>query len=205
MNPSQPSRGEEKETGRLEAFSDGVFAIAITLLILEVRVPKEVGPGGLLPALLLEWPSYLAFLTSFTTIGIMWVNHHRMFGLIRRVDPTLLLLNGLLLLGITFVPFPTALVAEYILHPDEPVAALVYSGTMFVIAIFFNLLWHYVARRPHLLHPATRQEAVAAITRAYRFGPPLYLVAAGLAWVSASASLLLNLALAVFFAYPRRE
>jgi uncharacterized membrane protein len=205
MEPSPPSRAEEKETGRLEAFSDGVFAIAITLLILEVRVPREVEPGGLLPALLLEWPSYLAFVTSFATIGIMWVNHHRMFGLIRRADPALLLLNGLLLLGITFVPFPTALVAEYILHPDEPVAAVVYSGTMFVIAICFNLLWQYVARHPHLLHPAARQEAVAAITSAYRFGLLLYLVAAGLAWVSATASLLLNLALAVFFAWPRRE
>ena len=106
MEPSHSSRADEKETGRLEAFSDGVFAIAITLLILEIHVPKEVEKGGLAPALLAEWPSYLAFVSSFAIIGIMWINHHRMFEFVRRIDQTLLLLNGLLLLAITFIPFP---------------------------------------------------------------------------------------------------
>lgn len=202
MEPSHSSRADEKKTGRLEAFSDGVFAIAITLLILEIHVPKEVEKGGLAPALLAEWPSYLAFVSSFAIIGIMWINHHRMFEFVRRIDQTLLLLNGLLL-AITFIPFPTALIAEYIRHPDEPVAAAVYSGTSILIAIFFNLVWRYVAFQRHLLASKATPQAMDAITRGYRFGPLLYSIAFGLAWVSATAGLLMNLALAVFFAWPR--
>lgn len=131
---------DQKETGRIEAFSDGVFAIAITLLVLEIKVPHEVEAGRLARALLEQWPSYLAFLTSFSFIGIMWINHHRIFRLIHRSDHGLLLVNGLLLLGVTFVPFPTALVADYLRHPDEYVAVMVFNGTYLVISIFFNLL-----------------------------------------------------------------
>ena len=120
MNPQETPRREPYSTQRLEAFSDGVFAIAITLLILDVRVPRDLPETTrLIDALLANWPSYFAFLTSFATIGIMWVNHHRLFGCIARADHGLLIWNGLLLLGITFVPFPTALIAEYIGHPDE--------------------------------------------------------------------------------------
>src|ERR1700740_3636134 len=100
----------ETETNRIEAFSDGMFAIAITLLILEIKVPSS-GPGGLTKALLRQWPSYFAFLLSFVYIGVMWMNHHRMFNHIRRSNDTLLVLNLLLLLGVTAVPFPTAVLA----------------------------------------------------------------------------------------------
>jgi len=102
------SQGESsaKETGRIEAFSDGVFAIAMTLLVLDLKVPKEVGVNlSLASALLEQWPSYLAFLISFATVGIMWMNHHRLFTLIHRTDHWLLVLNGLLLLGVTRFPF----------------------------------------------------------------------------------------------------
>ena len=137
---SQPTE-ENKETGRVEAFSDGVFAIAITLLVLNIQVPHDLPVGkSLAGALIDQWPTYLAFVTSFATIGIMWINHHRLFTHIRRSDNTLLVLNGLLLMGITVVPFPTALLAAYIGHPDEQVAALVYGGTLVLIAIFFNVL-----------------------------------------------------------------
>jgi uncharacterized membrane protein len=194
---------EPKQTGRLEAFSDGVFAIAITLLVLEIKVPGELPEGAhLSEALGQQWPSYLAFVTSFATIGIMWLNHHRMFSYITRVDHTLLLLNGLLLLGITFVPFPTALLAEYIQHPDQQVAAAVYSGTFVGLALVFNLLWGYATHQARLLDPSVDQEMVRKITRQYRFGPPLYLVAFALAWVNAAVSLGLNLLLALFFTIP---
>src|SRR5262249_42578260 len=106
---SGPSREELRESERLEAFSDGVFAIAITLLVLELKVPPR--DADLAAALLSGWPSYVAFLTSFATIGIMWLNHHRLFTTIRRVDHGTLVLNGLLLLGVTALPFPTAIVA----------------------------------------------------------------------------------------------
>src|SRR5204863_6829827 len=118
---------DEKETQRLEAFSNGVFAIAITLLVLEMKVPHDAGLG-LGRALLDGWPSYFGFLTSFATIGIMWINHHRIFRLVGRIDHTLLILNGLLLLGVTFVPYPTAVLATYLGHPGDRIAAAFYSG-----------------------------------------------------------------------------
>ena len=103
------------DTARIEAFSDGVFAIAITLLVLDLKVPRELHEGQTLTsALAHQWPAYVAFVTSFLTILVMWINHHRMFTLIGRADDRLLIFNGLLLLGITVVPFPTSLVAEYL-------------------------------------------------------------------------------------------
>ena len=125
------SSAEEKETGRIEAFSDGVFAIAITLLVLELKVPHLAGdaePGALAAALLKQWPSYLAFVTSFFTILIMWANHHAIFNLVHKTDAEFLFANGFLLLLVTVVPFPTALLAEYLIKPGAPVAAAVYAG-----------------------------------------------------------------------------
>ena len=102
------------ETARIEAFSDGVFAIAITLLVLDLKVPRGLAEGRTLAdALLAQWPAYLAFASSFMTILIMWVNHHRIFTLVGQSDERLLFYNGLLLMGVTVVPFPTSLVAEY--------------------------------------------------------------------------------------------
>jgi uncharacterized membrane protein len=202
-----PRRGEEKETARVEAFSDGVFAIAITLLILEIKVPHGLG-NALGAHLLEEWPSFFAFVTSFATIGIMWLNHHRMFTLLHRVDHSMLVLNALLLLGVTFVPFPTAVIADYLGHPGDRIAAQFYSASFVLIAIFFNVLWRYVSsprRSPRLLRVAPDDPTVMAIHAQYRMGPIFYLVALGLAFWNAGASLSMNLLLALFFAIPPRR
>lgn len=196
-----------QESARVEAFSDGVFAIAITLLILELKVPH---PGGapLGSKLVEQWPSYAAYLTSFATIGIMWLNHHRLFQLIRRVDHSLLVLNGLLLLGISVVPFPTALMADYLGTPGETLAALVYSGTYVYIAIAFNWLWRYASspkRSPSLLRVPHDGPEVLAIHEQYRFGPLFYVASFLLAWWNAGAAMALNLAFALFFALPPRK
>jgi uncharacterized membrane protein len=197
---------ETKETGRIEAFSDGVIAIAVTLLILDIKVPRDLPEGAsLLAALLAQWPSYFAFATSFATIGIMWLNHHRVFNQIKRVDQMLLVLNGMLLLCITFVPFPTSLIAEYLGEPEQRTAALVYSGTFVVTAIVYNLLWRYASQNNRLLDHRSDPAEVAGISRQYAFGPLLYLAAFALAFWSATASLALNLLLAVFFAIPGRR
>ncbi len=192
-----------KETARIEAFSDGVFAIAITLLVLELRVPLTQ-PAPLLPELLRLWPDYVAYLVSFVFILIMWVNHHWMFQHIVRSDQALMLLNGLLLLGITVVPFPTRIVALYLSTPNQSVAAAIYSGWFCLIAIFFNLVWLYASRGGRLL---SREDAASGlaevITRRYRLGPAAYFVAFLLAFAWAPASLALNLLLAIFFALPR--
>src|SRR5205823_8450239 len=105
-------------TARVEAFSDGVFAIAITLLILEIRVPPAGGAGGLWAGLLALWPSYVAFLVSFFVVLVMWVNHHELMRLVRVVTYPLLFANGLLLLTVTFVPFPTAVLAQHLATPE---------------------------------------------------------------------------------------
>ena len=192
-----------EETTRVEAFSDAVFSIAMTLLILEIRTPEHLEAGHLLQALLDLWPSYLAFLTSFFTIGVMWINHHRLFNLIGKTDQGLLITNGLLLAGITFVPFPTALLARNLLDPDSRTAAVFYNAVYVLIAIAFNLLWrHARAHKGMLLEPDADPDSIIAITKQYRFGPLFYLVLIGVAWYSAVLSLVLNLLLAVFFALP---
>jgi uncharacterized membrane protein len=195
--------GERSETARIEAFSDGVFAIAMTLLVLDVKVPRDLPDGTTLGvALARQWPSYLAFVTSFATILIMWVNHHRIFTLIGRFDDRLLFYNGLLLLGVTVVPFPTGLVAEYLGHPGQYLAAAVYNGTFIVIALLFNLLWRTASTRRRLIHGSASQDSVRAITDSYRWGPAIYSIAFALAFINVAASLALNLALAVHFARP---
>ena len=191
------------ETTRVEAFSDGVFAIAMTLLILEIRTPEHVGPGGLGRALYALWPSYLAYATSFFTIGVMWMNHHRLFNIIGKSDQGLLAINGLLLFSVTFIPFPTALLARYLDHPDSRVAAILYNSTFLFSALAFQwLLRHASARDGHLLDTAADPESVVAIKRQYRFGPLLYVLLILISFMSAIASLVFNLALAIFFAMP---
>lgn len=203
---------EEKETSRLEAFSDGVFAIAITLLVLNLQPPTLVGgkplnpltatTAQLLTALGQQWPFYLAYFVSFVFILIMWVNHHNMFRLIVRSDQNFLLLNGLLLMFITIVPFPTTLAAQYISHPGAKGAVIVYSAAFEMIAIFYNLLWRYAARNNRLISRKADQRLVDGITRSYRFGPLLYLVCFALAFINVYASLGLSLLLALYFAFP---
>lgn len=190
------------ETGRIEAFSDGVFAVAITLLIFDIHVPAS-SAGRLGPALLRQWPSYVSFLLSFSFIGIMWVNHHRLFTHIRLADNLLLFWNLLLLLGVSVVPFPTALLANRYFTPgDRVIAAAVFNGAYFVIAIFFNILWHHAVRN-NLLDSETLESA-HSISKQYAIGPLSYLICLGLVWISIPASIAGNVILAVFFALPPR-
>jgi uncharacterized membrane protein len=202
---------DEKETGRLEAFSDGVFAVAITLLVLNIKIPGiDLPPDKLLddlhlwPMLRDEWPSLAAYATSFATIGIMWLNHHRLYVHIKRTNTGLILLNLLLLLFIVFVPVPTALLAEYIVKPDQHLAAVVYSGTYVILACCFNLLWRYASYHNRLLGKNVDTRSVEAISRQYLFGPLCYLIALGLAIINTPASIIFNFALALFFAVPGR-
>lgn len=187
------------ETGRVEAFSDGVFAIAITLLILAVGI--EHAPEGDLSEELLDlWPAYLAYAFSFLTIGIMWINHHSLFRHFARADRVLLLLNILLLMMIAFVPFPTLVVAEFARSDTNGrAAALLYGIVMTTTAILFFALWMYGSHR--LLRPDADLREVNGITRSYLPGTPLYATATLLAFVSPTASLIMYAAIAVFYAF----
>jgi uncharacterized membrane protein len=193
----------ENPTGRTEAFSDGVFAIAITLLILEivVRVPHEPAGGEELRRELAHlWPSYLAYLASFLTIGVMWLNHHRLFTLIAKFSEGLGTYNLMLLLGVTWVPFPTALLAAQLLAPGQSVAAIVYAVSFFVLAIVFNLMWRHAVRAKLV----TAHADVPAITRQYAAGPVLYALLILVGAFNATACLVLSAAIAVYFLLPPR-
>ncbi len=199
---------DEKETNRLEAFSDGVFAVAITLLVLNLKMLPDQALAkeqSFWDGLLAQMPALIAFITSFATIGIMWINHHRLFTRIKRTDTGLMLFNLLLLLVVVFIPYPTALVAQqYAVSPTQHDAALLYSGTNVILAICFNLLWRYAAFHNRLIGKDVDARSVESINRQYIFGPMLYLIAFGLAFVSVPASIIFNLLLALFFAIPPR-
>jgi uncharacterized membrane protein len=194
---------EEKETGRLEAFSDGVFAIAITLLVLELKVPDltlaGTSPAALGKALLQQWPSYVGLVTSFFTILIMWVHHHGIMRNVCRTDAWLHFANGSLLLGITFVPYPTSILASYLRTPAAKMAAGFYAGTFVFIAICFYLFIRAAFRKP-LLSEKASEEFVAKTCHSYMFGPPLYLLATLAAVVDVRLSLVICTALWIFWA-----
>jgi uncharacterized membrane protein len=188
-------------TQRLEAFSDGVIAIAITLLVLQIEVPNA-RQGDLFDALVELWPSYVAFILSFVVIGIMWVSHHSMFERIANVDRELLFLNLLLLMGIAFLPFPTALLAGYAKDGGQNAqfAAATYSATMMLIGIFFVLMWHHLYRRPHLLVEGIGVERARIAMYRSMVGPIVYGLSIGLAFVSAAACFVVYFLIALYFA-----
>ncbi len=181
-------------TGRVEAFSDGVFAIAITLLILEIHVPAPGEAGSLWAGLLGLWPSYLAFALSFFVILVIWVNHHQLVRLVREINYPFLFANGLVLFTVTFVPFPTAVLAEHLVTPDTPAAVAFYCGTF----VFYSLAWCLLLsaiERGGLFRGDVDEETVRRIRRAYSVGPLMYFVAAILALVQPTAGLALNASL----------
>ena len=181
----------------METFSDGVFAIAATLLILEISV--EAGSTNLTHDLLQLWPSYLAYVTSFLTIGIIWMNHHTVVGYMRGVDRKLLFLNLLLLMTVAFLPFPTKLVAQYLNDPGERAAVIVYSGTFVLMAVIYNLLWRYARTGRRLIREAVSDSQLRGIDRAFNPGIPMYVITLLAAIVSPLASVLLTFAIAAFY------
>jgi uncharacterized membrane protein len=209
MSSEQRAGTVEKETGRLESFSDSVFAVAITLLVFNLQVPHlpagAISVPALGSALFRQWPSYLTFMTSFATILIMWVSHHGIFRLVYRTDTPFLFANGLLLLLVTVVPFPTSLVAQYLSTPAAPLACAVYAGVFVVINLAYNLLWWAAVRERRLLHPAVTPRQVKRLTRHILLGLPVYLLAALLAFWNAYVSLGLCSCLWIFWAFTFYE
>jgi uncharacterized membrane protein len=197
----------ENDTGRIEAFSDGVFAIAITLLVIEIGVPHlDEEPEGttLFEALLQQWPSYLGYAISFLQIGVIWANHHNRFRYIVRSDHILLFLNILFLMCVAFIPFTTALLAEYLRGSgaEQATAGAVYAGTLAVTAVFFTLLWLYAARNYRLVSRNLDPNLLRTMTRRYVLGAVAYLLTFALAFVSVTASLILIVVLALIFVLP---
>jgi uncharacterized membrane protein len=181
---------------RLEAFSDGIFAFAATLLILNLAVTAGKPLGGELVGI---WPSYLAYAVSFVTIGIIWVNHHTVMHQIKRVDRTFLMLTVLFLMFIAFIPFPTRLLALYVRSDGALAAALAYGITLTLTAVMINAVWWYAATGRRLLRKDADEAVVRGIGRSYIIGPVIYLGATLAAFISPLLSAFLYLAIAVFY------
>jgi uncharacterized membrane protein len=174
-----------RETARLEAFSDGVFAIAITILALELRVPniEDVTPAGLGTAILDEWPSYFAFLLSFATILIMWINHHARMALLDRIDGLLMFGNGLVLLMIAALSFPTALVGEYLTGSAGKTAVVTYALFVLGTSGAWNVFMLALKPERGLLKPEVPTELIATTRRRVAYGFAVYVAAVVLALV----------------------
>ncbi|CAN5270782.1 hypothetical protein BH20ACT24_BH20ACT24_23880 [soil metagenome] len=187
------------QTSRLETFADGVFAIAATLLILNVDAQGGEDPTDLGAELLHVWPSYAAYAVSFLTIGIIWVNHHTVMAQIERVDRTFLFLSVGFLMCVAFIPFPTRLVAEHVRDDGDVAAALAYGITLVATAIMYSAIWFYASIGRRLLRRDADQRVVSGITRSFLPGPWIYLAATLVALVSAMASVILFGAIALFY------
>jgi len=187
-------------TARLETFADGVFAIAATLLILNVDAQVGEHSGAIGDRLLAIWPSNIAYAVSFVTIGIIWSNHHTVLAQLGRVNRAFLMQNVLLLMCVAFLPFPTRLVAEHVRdrHDLQP-AALAYGATMTVMAVCYITLWLYASHGHRLLREDADPRTVSGITRSYLPGTPLYLTATLIAFASPIASVALFAGIALFY------
>jgi uncharacterized membrane protein len=189
--------------GRVEAFSDGVFAVAATLLIFNVQIDKTA-PGGLLAALLAAWPKYAAYVASFITIGVMWINHHGLFGRIARTNRTLMFLNLLLLMAIVFLPFPTAVLGSNILVPrDANTAASLYGLNTSLIALLFSAVWIYALTHADLLSPDVDRQAAMRSWPRYSAGLVAYLACIPLGQLSPIAVVIVCLAIGVYYLSER--
>jgi uncharacterized membrane protein len=182
-------------TARLETFSDGVFAIAATLLILEVHLP---GHGSVTHDLVHAWPSYVAYAISFLTIGIIWVNHHTVLQQIGRVDRTFLFINVVFLMVVAFSPFPTRVVAEHLRNGSKP-AAFAYGLTFTLMAISYGTMWFYAARGRRLIAADADQRVVSGISRSFAPGSLIYGAATLSSLLSAYLAVALYAAIALFY------
>lgn len=190
-------------TVRLAGFSDGVFAVAATLLVFNIAAPPP-GHGPLWDALRYRWPSFAAYVVSFLIIGIIWVNHHGLFQQIARVDRPLLFLNVFLLLVVVFIPFATRLLSEYLQSgPDSHVAAAVYSTTMLLMAVAMSLIWAYAVYHPDLLEDRLDPKAARSTLPRFSSGTLVYVGTIAVAFVNATLCLAVHALIALYYVFDQ--
>jgi uncharacterized membrane protein len=207
MTNEEPSRGPWRRgfsTGRLEAFSDGVFAIAVTLLVLDIAVSADAGKH-LLRAVADLWPSYLAYVASFSTIGAAWLGHNAITEYLERTDAAFVRLNLLLLLVVSFLPFPTRLFADYIgQDSSERVAVTIYGISLLLASTLLLVLWRY-AVRAHLVRPDTADEEIQLLTQRLTPGLAGYLVLIIAGLFLPILAVIGYLAIALYYIIPSRR
>ncbi len=188
---------------RVEALTDGVFAIAMTLLIFGIKVPETAqGPSASLTHELLQlWPRFLSYAISFVILGIYWVGHHNQFHYVHRTDRVLLWINIFFLMCVTFIPFSTALLGQY---PNDRTALMVYGLNLVMVGIFLYAHWWYATHRHRLVHSDIHPELVRLAKQRILMGPAGFLLAIGLSFVSTRLSLALYALVPVFYLLPGR-
>jgi uncharacterized membrane protein len=185
---------------RLEAFSDGVFAIAITLLVIEIRPPAPAEGESLARALWEQWPHYLGYFLSFLVLGVMWLNHHRILEPAQPVDGIVLVLNLNLLLWAVLIPFPTAVVADFIREggDDAKTAVALYGGVILLAAIAFTALFIGITREG-IVDPLPTPEQVRAARLRFGLGVGVYTGAFLLSWLSPALALAAHATMAAYY------
>lgn len=194
-----------KETSRIESFSDNVFAIALTLLVLTIKVPSVPEgnhSGYLLEQLALQWPEYLTYVISFVTILLVWIKHHMMFERVQKADHALMFLNGMLLLPVTLVPFPTSLLALFIVHPQARYAAALFTGSFAMIVGMVYLVWKHITRLNRRFGIAEDEVWLDRQSRKIRIVFFLYVAAFGLTFVYPLVGIGTCFLLVIYLALP---
>ncbi len=203
---AERSRDQQRDVSRVEAFSDGVFAFAVTLLVLGIRIPRLDDPdasAGLQQLVLQQWPSYVAFALSFTVVGTVWANHRLAFSQFVRTDHILVSLNLLELMSVAFLPVPTGILGTWVASDrNRFFAVLFYGGTLALLGVFHNLLWWYGAYRAHLTSPEVTAQKRRALTLTWVAGPLLYGAAVGLAWLDPRVSVAVFVFLGIMYLLP---
>jgi TMEM175 potassium channel family protein len=194
--------GQSFESGRIEAFSDGVFAIAITLLVLDISVPTT-GFDHMWSAIGDQWPSYVAYVTSFWTIGGLWIVHHGVFRRMRNADYTVLLMNLALLMFVAFLPFPTKLMADALQRTGEHPAVLFYGATLFAISLTVSGIARYAAARPELVPDGSARDEVRDIAAQTTPSLGFYGVVIALAFLAPKVAVFGYLAISIIAVLPR--
>jgi len=192
---------DSSDTNRLEMFSDGVFAIVITLLVLEIRVPEIAYPvlsAEFVSELMHLWPKFFVFALSFVVIYIIWMNHHQTFKMIVKSNRALMLLNGLLLFFIVLIPFPTALVGEY---PLQPASAIIYGVVMALMGLSFLLMYWYIPRQD-LVDESIPQTLLKKGFKRAMVSPIFYSIGAISALIFLPLSYLIYILIAIYYLFP---
>lgn len=208
MESLKVAPAHEKATQRIEAFSDGVFAIAITLLVIEIKVPThdQLENASLAQYLLNYWPKYFAYVFSFFTIGIYWANHHYWLKLITKTNHVFNLLNVFFLMCISFLPFPTAVLGDYIINPEQKQAAVTfYTIGIFLPAIAWLVLWCYASHKKRLTDPRLSGKFLRFLTRLYLLSNGLYLLAIIISLFNPNAAIFVTIILALLYLLPPKK
>jgi len=205
MSETKDSFNTEMTTSRLEAFSDGVFAIAITLLIIEIKVPSHetLKQESLMEYIIRHWPKYFAYVFAFINIGIYWVNHHYLFKFFKRTDHVFNLLNVFFLMTIAFVPYPAGILGEYIVEPEHRKSAIsFFIFSMWLPAFAWLLIWLYASHEKRLTDERLSETFTKKLARLFFLSNVLYIISFLISLVNPVAGIAVSLGLTLLCLLP---